>query len=75
MNNNQKLSERLSVLLGQNIDINSDVSMINCEVWDSMKHIEIITTLEEEFNISFPIEDIPKLTSYALLLDAINKLT
>ena len=75
MNNNQKLSEILSVLLGQNIDINSDVSMINCEVWDSMKHIEIITTLEEEFNISFPIEDIPKLTSYALLLDAINKLT
>lgn len=75
MSNNQELADILSMLLGQDIDINSDVSMTNCEVWDSMKHIEIITTLEEEFNISFPIEDIPKLTSYALLLDAINKLT
>lgn len=74
MKNKEKLAEILSVLLGQNVEINSDISMMNCEVWDSMKHIEIITTLEEELGISFPIEDIPNLTSYKLLADAIKKL-
>ncbi len=74
MKNKEKLAEILSVLLGQNVEINSDISMMNCEVWDSMKHIEIITTLEEELGISFPIEDIPNLTSYKLLADEIKKL-
>lgn len=41
----------LSVLLDQEINPNDDISMENQELWDSMKHIEIITTLEEELGI------------------------
>lgn len=63
----------LSVLLGIEIKENSDVSMQNCETWDSMKHIEIITTIEDELGVSFEIEDIPNLTSVALILDKIKK--
>lgn len=63
----------LSVLLDQEINPNDDISMENQELWDSMKHIEIITTLEEELGISFNIEDIPKLTSMQKIIDAINK--
>lgn len=62
----------LSVLLGIEIKENSDVSMQNCETWDSMKHIEIITTIEDELGVSFEIEDIPNLTSVALILDKIK---
>lgn len=64
----------LSVLLGIEIKENSYVSMQNCETWDSMKHIEIITTIEDELGVSFEIEDIPNLTSVALILDKIKKM-
>ncbi len=67
-----KLAEILTLLLGREIASDSDVSMQNCEIWDSMKHIEIVTTVEEEFGISLPIEEIPKLTSFDLLADAIE---
>lgn len=63
----------MTLLLGQDIKADSNVSMDNCEIWDSMKHIEIISTIEEEFDISLPIEDIPKLTSFQLLADAVEK--
>lgn len=72
MANRQDLAEILTMLLGQEVTADSDISMQNCEAWDSMKHIEIITTLEEELGVSFPIEDIPKLTSFELLAKAIE---
>lgn len=66
--------EILSILLGVEIRENSDISMQNCENWDSMKHIEIITTIEDELGVSFEIEDIPNLTSVALILDKIKNM-
>lgn len=68
------VSKILSALLGQEINPNDDVSMENQELWDSMKHIEIISTLEEELGISFNIEDIPKLTSMEKIVEAIKKM-
>lgn len=69
-----QVAQILSLLLGQNFTSEDDVSMENQELWDSMKHIEIITTLEEELNISFNIEDIPKLTSMKKIIEAIKNL-
>ena len=66
--------ESLSILLGQEFTIDDDVSMENQELWDSIKHIEIITTLEEELGISFNTEDIPKLTSMKKIIEAINNM-
>ena len=59
----KQVAEILSMLLGQEFSVRDDVSMENQELWDSMKHIEIITTLEEELGVSFKIEEIPTLTS------------
>lgn len=73
MQTKEKLAQIMTLLLGQDIKADSNVSMDNCEIWDSMKHIEIISTIEEEFDISLPIEDIPKLTSFQLLADAVEK--
>ena len=69
-----QVAQILSLLLGQDFTSEDDVSMENQELWDSMKHIEIITTLEEELNISFNIEDIPKLTSMKKIIEAIKNL-
>ena len=52
----EQVARILSLLLGQEFTSNDDVSKENQDLWDSMKHIEIITTLEEELKISFNIE-------------------
>lgn len=70
----KKIANVLSVLLGQEINPGDNVSMENQELWDSMKHIEIITTLEEELEISFNVEDIPKLISMEKIIQAVKKL-
>ena len=49
-----KIAEILTILLNQEITSNSDISMQNCEMWDSMKHIEIITTLNLSENVGLP---------------------
>lgn len=64
----------LSLLLGQEIPVDGDVSMTDNGNWDSMKHIEIITTIEEELEVSFAIADIPKLTSMKKIVEAIEKM-
>ncbi|MBO5738832.1 acyl carrier protein [bacterium] len=70
----EQVARILSLLLGQEFTSNDDVSKENQDLWDSMKHIEIITTLEEELKISFNIEDIPKLTSMKKIIEAIKNL-
>lgn len=42
--------------------------------WDSLKNILIINKLEQEYNISFPTEDLFKLVSIQAFIDEINKL-
>ena len=67
-----QVKEILSILL--NIEVNDNTTMNNCDSWDSMKHIEIITTLEDEMDVSFEISDIPKLTSFKLLVEKIKEI-
>lgn len=42
--------------------------------WDSLKHINLILALEQEFGVSFPDEDVANLSSYALLRLALTEL-
>ena len=63
----EKVKNILEMLLNQKVS--DDVSMENCDTWDSMKHIEIIMTLEDELGVSFNVEDIPHLTSLAKILE------
>ncbi len=67
-----KLINIMSLLFEKDVD--ADLTMQNEDLWDSLKHIEIIMTVEEEFGISFNPEDIPKLTSLKLILEKIIKL-
>jgi acyl carrier protein len=47
--------------------INGDSSMDTIEAWDSIKHMDLILSLEEEFGVSVPDEEAGDLTSYALI--------
>ena len=52
--------------------INDDASMDNIEAWDSIRHINLIIALEQEFGISFPDEEVALLTSAELLGMAVH---
>lgn len=54
--------------------INGDISMQTEHLWDSLKHIELIITLEEEFDISFNPDEIPRLNSFNLIVSKIKEL-
>lgn len=70
----EQVAQILSLLLGQEFTSKDNVSMGNQELWDSMKHIEIITTLEEELGVSFKIEEIPTLTSMKKIVETIKNM-
>ena len=47
--------------------ITSESSQDSIRNWDSIKHLDLIISLEEEFNIIFPIEEIGHLVSFRLI--------
>jgi acyl carrier protein len=55
------------------ISINS--SSQNIQNWDSLKHMNMIIALEEEFGIFFNEDDIPEIQSFRKISDALKRLT
>lgn len=52
----------------------TDVSSVdNIESWDSLKHLNLILSLEEEFNISIPDEEVGNLMNYKLIELIVNE--
>ena len=48
-------------------EISNDSSMDSIESWDSLKHMNLVIALEEEFGVIIPDEDAADITSYALI--------
>jgi acyl carrier protein len=44
----------------------------NTKYWDSLKHIQLIISLEKEFNIKITTSDVEKLTSYIKIIKHFN---
>jgi acyl carrier protein len=40
--------------------------------WDSLGHIRLVSAIEEEFRVSFTIEQIEAITSVARILEALD---
>lgn len=58
-----------------NIDvslINNESSPDNIENWDSLKHMNLIVALEEEFEIEFDDEEIVDSMNFALILNILT---
>lgn len=58
-----------------NIDvslINNESSPDNIENWDSLKHMNLIIALEEEFEIEFDDDEIVDSMNCALILNILN---
>ena len=47
--------------------ITSESSQDSIRNWDSVKHLDLIISLEEEFEITFPVEEIGHLVSFKII--------
>jgi acyl carrier protein len=64
----ERIKEALKVTFDLD-EIPDDISQKNCDVWDSMRHLQLVIELETEFDVSFEPEDISEMIS----IDAIEK--
>jgi len=63
---NEKLYNILGTTLGINVAIISDdLTMRDVETWDSLKHMELIATLEQAFELEFTFEEIISMQNVA----------
>lgn len=44
--------------------ISEDSSQDNIEEWDSIKTLDLIVSLEEEFDVSIPLEEVGNMTNF-----------
>lgn len=54
--------------------IADEASSDNIENWDSLRHLNLILALEEEFGVSIPDEEVGNLVNYKLIEIVINDL-
>ena len=53
-------------------EINYESSPGTIETWDSLKHMNLIVALEEEFDVQFDDEEIGEIMNYSLILNIIK---
>ncbi|ECQ9249134.1 acyl carrier protein, partial [Campylobacter coli] len=59
--------EILKNILEIEVNEHTNLSMNNCPEWNSLAHIDIIMSLEEEFEIRFDKEKLTELNSQNML--------
>ena len=64
----EKLKKVVGSILSISPDsINDQSTKDNVKNWDSLKHMNLILALEEEFEVTIPDEEAADLTSYPLI--------
>ena len=56
-------------------DITIDSSPETISSWDSLKHMQLILALEDEFDVEFPDEAIPEMMSFDAIVKMLTKLS
>ena len=63
-----RIKKIMSNVFNINVDsINNESSPDNIENWDSLKHMNLIIALEEDFDIEFDDNDIENLLNFQLI--------
>lgn len=78
MKNNQKILLRVKAIIAEalNLDIseiNDTASQENFFSWDSMTYLSILSSIEDEFNVSISAENIDEFGSVSKIINQINQ--
>lgn len=63
-----------TLLVDPNV-LSLDSSTKNLRQWDSMKQVEIMMALEQEFGVKFKVSELVQLTSIGRILEILEKKT
>lgn len=75
MSTRERILSVVSKVLGIPADrINDDSSPENIESWDSLKQMNLVLALEQEFGIRFTDEKIVQMLSVGLIVQAVSEL-
>lgn len=65
----EKLKTVVATVLSVDVSrIDANASSDTIESWDSLRHMNLVLALEDEFGVSLPDEDAANATSYPLLV-------
>jgi acyl carrier protein len=68
MLNENTLKQTMATMLGVDVgDIGPNTSMDTLANWDSLRHMNLVLALEDEFKVSIPDDDAGNITSYPLI--------
>jgi len=68
MLNENTLKQVMATLLNVDVSaIDPEASMDTIPNWDSLRHMNLVLALEEEFKVTIPDEDAGNITSYKLI--------
>jgi len=50
-------------------DIDANVSQANCDKWDSLNHLNLVSEIEDAFDVEFEPEEIAEMTTFAKVME------
>ena len=75
-NINERIKDVMSAVFGVDVDtINEDSSQDNIEGWESIRTLDLIVALEEEFGVTIPLEEVGNMTNFRYIKLMIDELT
>lgn len=54
-------------------DISLNTSQENCENWNSLRHLNLVSELEDEFGVEFEPEEIAEMHSVNSIIEIVKK--
>lgn len=54
------------------VEVNEKLTALDVEGWDSLNHLNLLASIEEEFFIKFTVKDIKSITTVGQLISAIQ---
>ena len=74
-NIDERIKEVMSAVFEMDADsINEDSSQDNIENWESIKTLDLIVALEEEFGVTIPLEEVGNMTNFKYIKLMIEEL-
>jgi acyl carrier protein len=74
-NIDERIKEVMSAVFEVDADsINEDSSQDNIENWESIKTLDLIVALEEEFGVTIPLEEVGNMTNFKYIKLMIEEL-
>lgn len=74
-NIDERIKDVMSAVFGVDADsINDECSQDNIEGWESIKTLDLIVALEEEFGVTIPLEEVGNMTNFKYIKLMIQEL-